>query len=278
LLRLPLRDLCQLSGLWWLLACFLPFILVQRWLHREVQGIFLLITRRPAVALGLFSLLFFPGVLLHEVSHFVAAKLLRVRTGRFSVMPKVLPDGKLRMGYVETAPSDTLRDALIGAAPLVTASLIIAYLGAYRLGLSPLATMWRSGIGNVSQRWLALPRLPDFWLWFYIAFSISSTMLPSASDRRAWLPIVTGVLILVVLALIFGAGPWIVANLTPLVNRALRSLAMVFGISLVLHAVLLVPFFPDPAVVEQDHRTAGLVKECRRSGAETVPVPTRFFV
>jgi hypothetical protein len=233
-----------LSGLWWLLACFLPFILVQRWLHREVQGIFLLLTRRPAVALGLFSLLFFPGVLLHEISHFVAAKLLRVRTGRFSVMPKVLPDGKLRMGYVETAPSDTLRDALIGAAPLVTASLIIAYLGAYRLGLSPLATIVARGDWEVFRgALLALPRLPDFWLWFYIAFSISSTMLPSASDRRAWLPIVTGVLILVVLALIFGAGPWIVANLTPLVNRALRSLAMVFGISLVLHAVLLVPFF-----------------------------------
>jgi hypothetical protein len=234
----------SLNGLWWLLACLVPFILVQRWLHRELQGIFLLLTRRPAVALGLFSLLFFPGVFLHEISHFLAAKLLRVRTGRFSVMPKVLADGRLRMGYVETAPSDTLRDALIGAAPLVTASLIIAYLGAYRLGLSGLAPLVAQGSWDLfHSALLALPRQPDFWLWFYIAFSISSTMLPSASDRRAWLPIITGVLILVVLALLFGAGPWIVANLTPLVNRALRSLAMVFGISLVLHAVLLVPFF-----------------------------------
>jgi hypothetical protein len=164
-------------------------------LHRELQGIFLLLTRRPAVALGLFSLLFFPGVLLHEVSHFLTAKLLRVRTGRFSVMPKVLPDGRLRMGYVETAPSDTLRDALIGAAPLVTGSLLIAYLGAYRLGLSALATLALQENWDVFWAWLgALPNQPDFWLWFYLAFTISSTMLPSASDRRAWLPIVTGVL------------------------------------------------------------------------------------
>jgi hypothetical protein len=234
----------SLNGLWWLLACLVPFILVQRLLHRELQGIFLILTRRPTVALGLFSLLFFPGVLLHEISHFLAAKLLRVRTGRISVMPKVLPHGRLRMGYVETAPADSVRDALIGAAPLVTASLIIAYLGAYRLGLSGVAALASRGDWEMARNAItALPNQPDFWLWFYIAFSISSTMLPSASDRRAWLPIATGVMILVVLALLFGAGPWIVANLTPLVNRALRSLAMVFGISLVLHAVLLLPFF-----------------------------------
>jgi len=234
----------SLSGLWWLLACFVPFILVQRWLHREVQGIFLLLTRRPAVALGLFSLLFFPGVLLHEISHYLAAKLLRVRTGRFSVIPKALPDGRLRMGYVETAPSDAVRDALIGAAPLVAGSLLIAYLGAYRLGMSSLAVLALHGDWESFREGLSLlPNHPDFWLWFYLAFTISSTMLPSASDRRAWLPIVTGVLVIVVVALLFGAGPWIATNLAPLVNRALRSLAMVFGISLVVHAVLLLPFW-----------------------------------
>jgi hypothetical protein len=29
---------------------------------------------------------FFPGVLLHEGSHFITAKLLQVRTGRFSII------------------------------------------------------------------------------------------------------------------------------------------------------------------------------------------------
>ena len=54
--------------------------------------------------MGIFSILFLPGVFLHEFSHFVMAKILRVRTGKFSIFPQSLPDGRLQLGYVETAP------------------------------------------------------------------------------------------------------------------------------------------------------------------------------
>ena len=75
-------NLGQIDGLVWLVVCLAPFLLVQRWLHRDIQAVFLLLTRRPELTIGLFSLLFFPGVLLHETSHFLMAVLLRVRTGR----------------------------------------------------------------------------------------------------------------------------------------------------------------------------------------------------
>jgi hypothetical protein len=89
---------------------------------------------------------------------------------------------------------------------------------------------------------LALPSQADFWLWFYLTFCISSTMLPSASDRRAWLPILLVTLLLVGLALLIGAGPWLLENLAPWFDRAVRTLATIFGISLSLHLVLLLPF------------------------------------
>lgn len=220
-----------------------PLLFAQRWLHREIQLVLFLLTRRQGIALGLFSMLFFPGVFLHELSHYFAARLLGVRTGRFSLLPKVMADGKLRLGYVETAGSDLVRDALIGAAPLITGGAAVAYLGISHLGLVSLAAL--AGQGDWASFWKglrALPALPDFWLWFYLAFAISSTMLPSASDRRAWLPIAAVVLGLAGLALLAGAGPWMLENLAPWLNQAFRALGTIFGISLVLHLVLLFPF------------------------------------
>lgn len=232
-----------LDGLGWLLLMLGPLLLSQRWLHREIQLVFFLITRRQNVTLILFSLLFFPGVLLHEGSHYLMARILGVRTGGFSLIPSLMPNGKLRLGYVETTASDFLREALIGTAPLITGGAVIAYLGVSKLGLVPLAPFMAQGDwASFWQGLLALPQQPDFWLWFYLAFTVSSTMLPSASDRQAWLPVVLVVLGLLLLALLAGAGPWMIENIAPWLNRAFQALATVFGVSLVLHLVMLLPF------------------------------------
>ena len=226
----------------WLLLMLGPLLFAQRWLHRETQLVFLLLTRSARLALGLFSLLFFPGVLLHELSHYLMARLLGVRTGRFSLLPELMPDGKLRLGYVETAETDLFRDALIGTAPFITGGVAVAYIGISRLGLLPLAaSLIEWDWPGFLQGLRALPNANDFWLWFYLAFTISSTMLPSASDRRAWLPIALVITVIAGLALVAGAGPWMLENLAPWLNRAFRSVATVFGISLALHLVLLLP-------------------------------------
>ncbi|HUG33182.1 MAG TPA: hypothetical protein VMJ90_00320, partial [Anaerolineales bacterium] len=60
----------------WLVLVLVPLILLQRLLHREIQAVFLILTRNPGVTMGIFSLIFLPGVFLHELSHFLMAKIL----------------------------------------------------------------------------------------------------------------------------------------------------------------------------------------------------------
>ena len=50
------------------------------------------------------------------------------------------------------------------------------------------------------------------------------------------------ILVLIIgLGLLFGAGPWMSENLLPVLNNALRGVAIVFAISAGVHMVVLIP-------------------------------------
>lgn len=228
--------------IFWLLLVLGPFLVLQRRLHFEVQAILLLLTRRSDLSIALFSLLFFPGVLLHEASHYLMAKILRVPTGNFSLIPQTVGENRLRMGYVETAQTDLLRDALIGMAPLLTGGAFVAYAGVVRLNLP---VVWdalaRTDLLATLDALAASYASPDFWLWLYLLIAVSSTMFPSPSDRRAWLPVAAVFVLVVAAALFFGAGPWMSENLLPLLNRAVQGVVMVFAISAAVHFAVWLP-------------------------------------
>jgi hypothetical protein len=236
----------------WLLLTLAPLLLSQRFLHREIQAVLLILTRRADLTIALFSLIFFPGVLLHETSHWVAAKVLGVRTGRFSILPRPMGKGRLQMGFVETAESDWFRDALIGAAPLITGSLFVAYAGIARLGVgqSWIRTLPQD-LTTTVQAILSTYTQPDFWLWFYLIFAVSSMMFPSASDRRAWLPILLAVGALGVIILLPGLGTWFIQHLAGPLGAIVQMVTVIFLISGIVHIVLLVPVWGSRLVLSR---------------------------
>lgn len=232
----------QITGLFWFAVLLVPLIMLQRLLHREIQAVFLILTRNAQLTMGIFQIIFLPGVFIHEASHFLMAKLLRVPTGRFSILPKPLPNGRLQLGYVETAQSDIVRDSLIGAAPLIFGSVIVALITFYQLQVQVLLDVLREG--QLNFFWMgvrALTNSQDFYLWFYLAFTVSSMMMPSESDRHAWLELIIAVGVLFSVALIFGAGPWIWATVAPMLSNFLGSVGVIFGLSAVIHIVLVLP-------------------------------------
>lgn len=232
----------QLSGLFWFVAMLVPLIYLQRLLHREIQSVFLIITRDARITMGIFSLIFLPGVFLHESSHFVVAKILRVPTGRFSIFPQSLPDGRLQLGYVETGRADIIRDSLIGAAPLIVGTVFVAFVAIDRLQLRVLWDVFRNG--QMDLFWLGMRTLPsvgDFYLWFYLVFVVSSTMTPSESDRHAWLELAISIGVLFAITLLLGAGPWMWSNLAPHISSFVGFIAVIFGLSNVVHVLLILP-------------------------------------
>ena len=232
----------QLTGFFWFVCMLVPLILLQRLLHHEIQAVFLILTRDARLTMGVFQMIFLPGVLLHEGSHYLMAKILRVPTGRFSIFPRSLPDGRLQLGYVETAKADIVRDSLIGAAPLIIGTIFVAYVSIYRLEMRVLWEVLRNGQFNLFWMGIrALPNVGDFYLWFYLTFAVSSTMMPSESDRHAWLELVIAVGVLFAIVLLIGAGPWMLNNVAPLISNFLSSVAVIFGLSSIIHAVLVLP-------------------------------------
>ena len=115
----------------------------------------------------------------------VGAGDLKNYFARFAGVRRYMDETKQRakeLGYVETAQADIVRDSLIGAAPLITGTICVAYIAFYQLEVRLLLDVFRAGQLNLF--WLgisALPTVQDFYLWFYLAFAISSTMMALAN-------------------------------------------------------------------------------------------------
>jgi hypothetical protein len=232
----------QISGLFWFILMLVPLILLQRLLHREIQAVLLILSRDVNITMGIFSIIFLPGVFLHESSHYIMAKILRVPTGSFSLLPRSLPNGRLQLGYVETARSDVVRDSLIGAAPLIAGTLFIAYVAIAHFGMRVLWDVLRNEQFNLFWMGIrALPNAQDFYLWFYLVFAVSSTMMPSESDRHAWLELLLSIGILFAVTVVFGAGPWMLNNLVPSLSNFFGFVAAIFGLSNFVHILLILP-------------------------------------
>lgn len=180
----------MLASILWAAVAFLLLLLMQRWIHRHLHGVSMLLTGRPEWAVILYALVLLPGVFLHELSHWVSASLLGVRTGAFSLIPRRHADGSVILGYVEYYKGRSLgpiRESVIGGAPLIVGTAVILVIGMRIFDVRSLTDAVQSG--DLDQMTLALQQLigtQDILVWLYLLFAISNAMMPSAADRRAW--------------------------------------------------------------------------------------------
>lgn len=155
-----------------ILSFLLIFILAifKKQLTFELQGISLLVFNTPKPGRWFYTLLFLPGTILHELSHWLMAEALQVRTGKIQIFPEEKAEKEEKsLGSIETIKTDPLRGFLIGMAPLITGTAAIVALA----GL--LGDIWGASA--------------PFWqtaLLVYAVIVFSNSMLTSKSDKRYW--------------------------------------------------------------------------------------------
>ncbi|MEM4720396.1 MAG: hypothetical protein QXZ30_03075 [Candidatus Bilamarchaeaceae archaeon] len=132
----------------------------------------------------LLSILFFPGTLIHELSHFIMAQILLVKTGEINLIPRF--DGrKVTMGSVTVIGADPFRRILIGVAPFLTGiSLILALL-------------------FLTQKYHLL-NTPWIIVISYSVFEISNSMFSSKKDLEGMMIFIFLISIIVSIYIIFG--------------------------------------------------------------------------
>ena len=171
------------TSILWFVASLALLFLVTPWFSRRVQGPIFLLTGNPVIALYAYFALLLPGILVHELSHWVVAQALGMRTGKLSLRPRARRDGRVQMGALEYQRVDALRESVVGLAPLLAGTAVVLLIAHARFGLS-LGSAW--DLSALPGGLLAATRTKDAWLWIYLLAAVSNAMLPSASDRASW--------------------------------------------------------------------------------------------
>lgn len=232
----------EFNGFVFFAISLLVLIIIQRLLQKEIQIVLLLITGSPNLAIGIFSILLLPGVFIHEISHWLMAILLRVPVLKISLVPEVTKKGRIRLGFVQTAKTDVVRDSMIGLAPFIVGLVLLALIGTVKFGITAIANQSIDEYGIVILSFIReIPKVTDFGIWLYLAFAISTTMNPSESDRQSWKLIF--IVLILVLSLVFfsGLGDWMMTRIYPTINKWLFSLGFILFGSAIIHVLLIIP-------------------------------------
>lgn len=218
-----------------------PLVALKRWINRHLQGLGFLIWGDSDMGTLLYFLTLLPGIVVHELSHWLTAKLLGVKTGKISIWPSHKAQGRIRLGSVQVARVDPLRSSLIGLAPLISGAAIIFLIGDQALGLSqPIETLFSANWGGLRASLASYSLASDFWIWLYIIFAISNAMLPSESDRGAWWPMLGIVVFISVLGYVSGAVTSVPPAFISALLDVVRYLAYAFTLTVIVDAVFMV--------------------------------------
>jgi hypothetical protein len=180
------------------------------------------ITHNQHLSLVVFSLLFYPGIVVHELAHLVTAAVLFVPVKSMHLTPFFTEEGKIQGGSVITKDVDIVRKSLIGIAPLVVGLIILwlvtyflllpvffVYFPNFQFLISNFQTITNNQFLNsnnvaIQQFSTTVYQLPFTVFFLYLIFSISSSMFSSRQDTKPLKFVIPLIIIIGIFAYLLG--------------------------------------------------------------------------
>ena len=238
-----------------LLASTLLLITCRWWIQKRLQGLIVLLGGSRNLSIKLYSLLFLPGVILHEISHFIMAALLAVPTGEISIFPESNPtqskeSSEVSLGSVKVAKTDFVRSTLIGVAPFITGSIALyALVNIFFIDLITAPSLL-IGIQTLAAEANKLLQWQT-WVVIYAVLTVANTMFLSRSDIRSW-PVVSVFAAIICGLLVFsGFFDSIASTMVRFAISLARSLSSSFFFAAVIDACVIVVLYCFEKVLEK---------------------------
>jgi len=206
---------------------------LETWLHQHIFKVGWLVTKDFQTTTILYYTFLLPGVILHEVIYWLAAGLLNVRADASLQYPEAQQTGQLQLNFVKLDKKvPPLRLTFITLAPLA-AGVLCVYLIALNLFDIPtvLDIIAPATIPAITAGLGELLRTTDFWLWFYVAFTIANTMIPNPRDLLGIRYVLPALAITIIVLVIIGVGNEVVVGfLSGPVANVLNVLSTTFAV------------------------------------------------
>ncbi len=187
------------------------------------------------VAISLTTLIFFPGTVVHELSHLFTAEVLGVRTGKLSLVPENIEEEEVTAGSVQIAKTDPFRRYVIGFAPLIVGLVTVAALSYWLPQLLEEAFI-RPRLASQGE---ALRIFATLFGTMYLLFVVSNSMFSSREDLKGFVGFTIAIGLIISAGYIAGIRIGLTEQAIAFINRILDGLVKSTGLVLAVNGILL---------------------------------------
>lgn len=169
--------------------------------------------------------------MLHEILLWLGAGILNVQAERVLKWPEAQEASEIRLNFVQISRrASALRRAVIVTVPMLAGMVVLGYIAQEQFRISTVVQTISTGtLDDVGRGIGLLTSVPDFWLWFYLAFTVGNTMFPpNSKDLRGWRVTLLPALGVAALLVFLGAGSGILAVIQPAIFDLLEALSGIF--------------------------------------------------